>query len=83
MTTRTPVTPLEGVAPATERHEVDALVHIGETPTIPVYTSPRAAGLLLIGLAALLSADPDPGGDEPIEDSHGGVLQDLSCAMAF
>jgi hypothetical protein len=81
MTTRTPVTPLEGVATATERLEVDALVHIGEVPTDPGHTTPRALGLLL--LAVLLSADPDPGGDEPIEDAHGGVLQDLSCAAAF
>jgi hypothetical protein len=78
---RTSAMPVEGVAPAAERLEVDGLVHRGETPAIPEYTSPRALGLLL--LLALLSADPDPGGDEPIEDSHGGVLQDLSCALAF
>ncbi|MFJ9448569.1 hypothetical protein ACIRRH_43265 [Kitasatospora sp. NPDC101235] len=49
----------------------------------PASTSPEQApemlGLLL--LALLLSANPTK--REPVEDASEGVLQSLSCAMAF
>jgi hypothetical protein len=79
MTTHSFVTTPDAVAPTAERLEVDALVHLGETPTIPEYVSPQC----ISGFIILLSADPNPGGEEPIEDAYGGLVQDLSCAHAF
>lgn len=61
---------------------VAQLIEHGELAEIRPYAAPKAAGgLLTMLLSGLLSAEPDKA--EPIEDAHGGVPQNLSCAMVF
>ncbi|MFD5318894.1 hypothetical protein [Streptomyces sp. NPDC127098] len=63
------------------RADVERLIAEGETSTTHGVGSVKAAALLLAAGAALLSADPRK--NEPIEDSFGGVIQNLACALAF
>ncbi|CAM3665707.1 hypothetical protein GCM10009799_38160 [Nocardiopsis rhodophaea] len=66
-------------ATAENRRAVQTLVHAGETAEVPASAAPRAG--TQFGPLLLLSANPD--GGEPIEDAHGGVVQNLACARAF
>ncbi|WP_157745627.1 hypothetical protein [Nocardiopsis gilva] len=63
---------------AEDQLAVQTLVHAGETAEAPPYAAPRAD--LSANLSLLLSANPN---DDPIEDTHGGVIQNLACARAF
>lgn len=62
-------------------HTVRALIVEGEASETYGPGSLRGAGLLLLGLAALLSANPRK--EEPIEDAFEGMVQNLACARAF
>lgn len=64
---------------AHEHEEVQALIGAPEAPTSPRAGRERGFGQLIVLM--LLSADPYE--DEPIEDSSGSVMQNLTCAVAF
>lgn len=60
---------------------VQALAPAGEAECSRGPASPEGAGLLLIGPALLLSANPRR--QEPIEDAFQGIVQNLACERVF
>jgi hypothetical protein len=77
-----PATGYDDVNPtAGDEEAVRALIAVGECSTSHGPGSVKGVALLLLAVAALLSASPRK--DEPIEDAFGGMVQNLACAGVF
>jgi hypothetical protein len=62
----------------------DAVRHLIATGEASTSSGPGSAeGLGLLLLSGLLLLESDPRKKEPVEDAYGGVVQNLTCAVAF